>query len=210
MNTSKPAGVILAGGRSSRMAVAHKALVSLHGGSLISHVINRFKPQLGLLLLSTESTGEEFSGFDLPVVPDLMPRHRGPLTGLCSALQYLADARLSCGLILCPCDAPFVPLDLGQRLLAAAGADPSPVVVCSYGGVLQPTFSLWQTHHLAFIHEAVVNQGQGGLKHMFNDLPHTVVEWAPAEPPPFFNVNTIDELNTAAAWLDRPPASQDD
>ncbi len=49
---ARPAGVILAGGRSSRMGVGRKALLELHGRPLLAHVIERLQPQLDSLLLS--------------------------------------------------------------------------------------------------------------------------------------------------------------
>jgi molybdopterin-guanine dinucleotide biosynthesis protein A len=202
MAVFKPAGVILAGGRSSRMGVPRKALLPLDGKPLLAHVIERVQPQLGTLLISGENETNEFDHFGLPLVPDLLPGHRGPLTGLYSALQYLLEIGEDKGLLLCPCDAPFIPTDLVERLLLAYRAEDQQVVVVSYEGVLQLTFSLWQSHHLPVIQKAVVNRGQGGLKHMLFSLPHTVVEWAPAEPSPFFNVNTPEELVSAAAWLD--------
>jgi molybdopterin-guanine dinucleotide biosynthesis protein A len=206
MAIAKPAGVILAGGRSRRMGVARKALLSLNGQPLLAHVIGRMQPQLGTLLISGESQTDEFDRFGLPLVPDLLPHHRGPLTGLCSALRYLAEKGEDNGLVLCPCDAPFIPVDLVAILLEAGHGAEKPVVVVSYEGVLQPTFSLWQSHHLPVIFDAVVKRGQGGLKHVLGLLPHTVVEWTSAEPPPFFNVNTPAELKTAATWLDCLPA----
>lgn len=202
METQKPAGVILAGGQSRRMGVDRKALLELKGRPLLEHVIERLSPQLDPLMLSCESQTDEFDSFGLPVVPDLLPRHRGPLTGLYSALQVLADKGQDNGLVLCPCDAPFIPDDLVQVLIGADRGDSPPVVVVSYQGVLQPTFSLWHNHHLPFIREAVVKRGRGGLKHMLSLLPHTVVEWASTEPSPFFNINTPEEFETAAAWLD--------
>jgi len=202
VETQKPAGVILAGGQSRRMGVDRKALLELKGRPLLEHVIERLSPQLDPLMLSCESQTDEFDSFGLPVVPDLLPRHRGPLTGLYSALQVLADKGQDNGLVLCPCDAPFIPDDLVQVLIGADRGDSPPVVVVSYQGVLQPTFSLWHNHHLPFIREAVVKRGRGGLKHMLSLLPHTVVEWASTEPSPFFNINTPEELETAAAWLD--------
>lgn len=205
MKPQKPAGVILAGGRSSRMGITRKALLELNGRPLLAHVISRIQAHLEPLLLSCEIETSDFDGFGLAVVPDLLPRYRGPLTGLYSALQLLADQGQNKGLVLCPCDAPFIPDNLVQTLLDAGQDDNEPVVVVSYQGVLQPTFSLWQSHHLPVIREAVVNKGMGGLKHILASLPHTVVEWAPAEPPPFFNVNTLAELQAAATWLDRPP-----
>ena len=210
MKSNRPAGVILAGGRSSRMGVTHKALLDLDGRPLLTHVIDRLQAHLAPLMLSCETADSEFDRFGLPVVADLLPRFRGPLSGLYSALQHLAEKGFNHGLVLCPCDAPFIPAELVQKLLDAEPGKEKPVVVISYQGVLQPTFSLWQNHHLPVIREAVVSEGRGGLKHMLTLLPHTVVEWAPAEPPPFYNVNTPAELKTAAQWLDRMSASKDD
>lgn len=213
----EPAGVILAGGRASRMGGAGKshpgkALLTLNKESLLAHVMRRLQPQLGLLLLSTEGPDSGLESFGLPLVPDLMPGYRGPLTGLCSALHYLAEKEplrkdRHGGLVLCPCDAPFVPLDLVRKLVSAAVGNPKPVVVVSYEGILQPTFSLWQNHHLPVIHDAVVRLGDGGLKTILRSLPHVIVEWVSAEPPPFYNVNTPAELKTAAGWLRSLPDS---
>jgi len=199
----KPAGVILAGGRSSRMGVGSKALLDLNGQTLLARVVERLQPYLDPLLLSCESETSEFDSFGLTLIPDLLPNHRGPLTGLCSTLQYLADKGQDTGLVLCPCDAPFIPDELVQKLLDATQGADKPVVVISYQGVLQPTFSLWQNHHLSFIREAVTNKGMGGLKQVLALLPHQVVEWPATEPSPFFNVNTPADLNTASLWLDR-------
>ena len=200
---SKPAGVILAGGRSSRMDVTRKALLELNGQPLLRHVVDRLQAHLDPLLLSCESETNDFESFGLAVVADLLPDYRGPLTGLYSTLQFLSDTGHSHGLVLCPCDAPFIPDNLVQVLLNADQSEIKPVVVISYQGVLQPTFSLWQNHHLPAIREAVVEQGMGGLKHLLTSLPHKIVEWATVEPSPFFNVNTPEELESAELWLDR-------
>ena len=203
MDTGKPAGVILAGGRSSRMGGGRKALQDIGGQTLLAHVIGRLRTQLDPLLLSCESDTNQFDSFGLAVVADLVAGHRGPLTGLYSALQYLENKGLKNGLVLCPCDAPFIPENLVQTLLDAAHGEPAPVVVISYRGELQPTFSLWQSHHLDVIRQAVVNRGMGGLKSVLKSLPHRVVQWPAREPSPFFNVNTPEDLQVAQKWLDR-------
>lgn len=200
---SKPAGVILAGGRSSRMGFARKALLELNGESLLAHVSTRLQGQIDPLLLSCESETADFDDSGLLRVPDLLPGYQGPLMGLYSALQYLSERGHSNGLILCPCDAPFIPETLVATLLNEYQQPLQPVVVISYDGVLQPTFSLWQIHHLPAIRDAVLKQGRGGLKQVLLSLPHRIIEWAPAEPPPFFNVNTPEDLKTASLWLDR-------
>jgi len=215
MMPNRLAGVILAGGKSSRMGEVPKALITLGDKPLIAHVMHRLQPQVSSLFLSGAGRNSDLESFGLAVVPDLLPCYRGPLTGLYSALQHLADKDMANkdladdarpdALVLCPCDAPFIPQDLVEKLVSAAGGEPGPVVVVSYQGTLQPTFSLWQHHHLPAIRDAVVNRGDGGLKHILKSLPYTIVEWVSAEPPPFYNVNTPEELKTAAGWLNSSP-----
>jgi molybdopterin-guanine dinucleotide biosynthesis protein A len=203
MNSTKPAGVVLVGGRSSRMGVSHKALLELGGQTIMARVLDRLKSQLDPLVLSCESDSSAFDQFDLPLVPDLLADFQGPLSGLYSALRYLSDQGHKNGLVLCPCDAPFIPQNLVEVLLDAHQGSEAAVVVVSYQGELQPTFSLWQNHHLEVIEEAVIKRGVGGLKYMLKSLPHEVVEWAPEEPSPFFNVNTPDDLHRAESWLQK-------
>ena len=151
MKNYRPAGVILAGGKSSRMGVERKALLELGGKTLLARVVDRLRGQLEPLLLSGEGVTRDFDGFDLPVIPDLKPGHRGPLMGLCSALNYLEDSGHDNGLVRCPCEAPFIPDDLVQAMIDVGRSREKPLVVISYEGVLQPTFSLWQKHDLPVI-----------------------------------------------------------
>jgi len=200
---AKPQGVILTGGRSSRMGAQRKPLVQLNGAPMLSHVIRRLQPQVAQVLLSCEPDDQALAGFDCPLIQDAVPRHRGPLAGLYSALLYLNERQLDDGLMLCPCDAPFIPTALVEQLQLAAHKAAGSVAVVSYDGVLQPTFSLWKLAHLPAIKAAVLGRGQGGLRHMLYDLPHTVVEWPVAEPPPFYNINTPEQLEAAGDWLKR-------
>ena len=79
MITTKPAGDILAGGRSSRMGGLSKALSPLNDEALLTHVIRRVQPQLGTLLLSTESGGNHLDSFGLDVKSfAVLGRHVGP------------------------------------------------------------------------------------------------------------------------------------
>lgn len=202
------AGVILAGGRSERMGGACKALVDLQGRPMIAHVIDRLSPQVGPLLLSVDQATEDFGALGLPLVPDVVRSHRGPLTGLFSALQHLADSGGPDWLLLSPCDAPFLPADLAGRLLGQALQGKVKVASAAYGGHPQPTFSVWHHATLPEVRAAVLERGRGGLMHMLDQLAHVLVDWPEREIPPFFNVNSPADQRQALAWLDRAP-SQD-
>jgi molybdopterin-guanine dinucleotide biosynthesis protein A len=198
----QPAAVILAGGRSSRLEPGPKAMATLAGKPMIRYVIDRVDAQAKPLMLSVQDRQSVTDELGLVSVPDLVQRHRGPLTGLCSAMQYLAGTDGPEWLLLCPCDAPFIPADLATRLHQRAVEKKVAVSVAAYQGVVQPTFSLWNLSVSDAIYEAVMTIGRGGLMAMLDRLDHAVVEWAETAVPPFFNVNTAADLDLAERLLD--------
>ena len=203
MQQGKPLGVILAGGRSRRMGGINKALQDLSGRPLLGHVIPRMLAQCSGLCLSVERVDVCWEPFGLPQVVDKQPGSNGPLGGLLAALEYsLGRAN---HLLLVPCDAPFLPLDLAQRLAAATETEYEDqnvnVSLVSYQGQWQPTFSLWHTDVLPSLGSAVKEQNMKGLKEFIHSVPHAVVSWEEQEISPFFNVNTPADLSAAAEVL---------
>lgn len=198
----KPVGVVLAGGRSSRFGGRAKALAELGGKPLAQHVIERLAGQVNSLLISVQDTDPALTALGGEPVLDVVQRHRGPLTGLCSALLRLECRGPGEWLLLCPCDAPFLPRDLGARLAEAARASDQPVAVARYQGIVQPVFSLWSLAALPVVRAAVMDHSQGGLMRLLQDIPHALADWPEQEPNPFFNVNTPDDLEAAQRWLD--------
>ena len=73
-----PLGVILAGGRATRMGGGDKALLSLGGDSLLARVVQRLEPQVADLALNANGDPARFSGYDLPVVAEFPRASRGP------------------------------------------------------------------------------------------------------------------------------------
>jgi molybdopterin-guanine dinucleotide biosynthesis protein A len=198
------AGVILAGGRSRRMGGGFKALAPLGGKPLIRHVIDRLLPQVRSLVLSVEKHVPDFEVFGLPQVEDPSPGSRGPLGGLLSAL---ANMEVGCDwMLLVPCDAPFLPFELAQRLLGCALGDEQVGCVVRYDSEIQPTFSLWHRRLLPRLEEAVLEEGMAGFKQFLRDTPVAILEWEPSDPSPFFNINDPDALLEAARLLDRVSA----
>jgi molybdopterin-guanine dinucleotide biosynthesis protein A len=198
------AGVILAGGRSRRMGGGLKALAPLGGKPLIEHVIDRLQPQVSSLVLSVERHVPEFEAFGLPQVEDPTPGSRGPLGGLLSAL---ANMEKGCDwMLLAPCDAPFLPFELADRLLNCALDDGQAGCVVRYDGEIQPTFSLWHRSLLPRLEEAVLEEGMAGFKQFLRDTPLAILDWESADLSPFFNINDPDALAEAARLLDRASA----
>lgn len=199
---AQPVGLILAGGQSSRLGAPRKALAEVGGAPLLRRIIDRLSGQAAPRMLSVHETDPELEGFGCEQVVDVVPRHRGPLVGLASGLLRLECRGLGEWLLLCPCDAPFVPADLAERLGAAALQEQRPVAVAGYQGVPQPVFSLWHLNTLPAVKSAVLERGRGGLMRMLDDLPHALVGWPDQDPAPFFNINTPDDLALARRLVD--------
>jgi molybdopterin-guanine dinucleotide biosynthesis protein A len=191
------------------MAGANKALRNLAGKPLLSHVIARMQGQCSSLCLSVEAVDPLWEPFGLPQVADTQAGSNGPLGGLLAALEA---ARRSPGwLLLVPCDAPFLPLDLADRLGQHARAEGRSAALIAYQGQWQPTFSLWHIDLLPALRKAVLQQGQRGLKEFLLTQSPAVLDWPDyklerqlgAQPSPFFNINSPQDLAEAAALLDQ-------
>ena len=113
--TSDITGLILAGGRGSRMGGVDKGLQVFQGAPMAMHTLMRLSPQVGHVLINANRNLAAYESFGVPVVVDSMPDFAGPLAGILAGLEQCQTPYL----LTAPCDSPFVPTDLAARLGAA-------------------------------------------------------------------------------------------
>ena len=187
-----------------------KALVELNGRPLLQHVIDRLQPQVRQVYLSVEQFNPALEVFGLAQVEDPRSGSCGPLGGLMASLQALPAGQD--WLLLLPCDAPFLPPDLGSRLHSAVLREGSLLGVVDHAGRLQPTFSLWNRHLLPSIQRAVIEQGMGGFMQFLDGVRFSSVTWNAGDTGnkptdlPFFNINTPDDLRQAESAINSASA----
>ncbi len=107
-------GVILAGGKSSRMG-ADKATILLAGQPLIAHVMARLMPQVDTVAIVANSEPERFKSYRCPVIADSIAGFPGPLAGVHAAALHFPDDDL----VTVAVDLPFLPRNLVAHLRAA-------------------------------------------------------------------------------------------
>ncbi|MDJ0277745.1 molybdenum cofactor guanylyltransferase [Sphingomonas sp. 2R-10] len=107
-------GAILGGGRSSRFG-SDKALATLGGQALIDRVAAALAPQVDAMIV----VGRDHPG--LTAVADRPAPDLGPLGGIAGALHHAVTHGFD-RILTVPCDAPFLPDDLRERLSAAGPA----------------------------------------------------------------------------------------
>ena len=202
IDPSEVTGVILAGGRGSRMGGVDKGLQNFNGMPLALHTLLRLQPQVGEVMINANRNLGAYEAFGVPVWPDVLADYAGPLAGFLTGLERCETRWL----MTVPCDTPLFPLDLVERLLRAARERDAEIAMAAAPEEdrqlhTQPVFSLLRVELL----ESLVRFTQGGGRKVdawTAQHKTAIVRFdTPADDPrAFFNVNTLAELHQ----LERP------
>jgi molybdopterin-guanine dinucleotide biosynthesis protein A len=191
-------GVILAGGLSRRMGGNDKALLPLAGRSLAEHAVERLVPHCESVILNTNSDSSLFAWMGLPVVPDSIPDHPGPLAGILAALEWSAAHRPDIAWVVsAPADTPFIPRDLVLRLHEACQKKRKPIACAASGSQTHFAVGLWPVSLRHELRCSLVEKGTRSIREWLNTHGYAEVSW-PVDPvDPFFNINTPEDLKHA-------------
>ncbi|SCM67412.1 molybdenum cofactor guanylyltransferase MobA [Donghicola eburneus] len=199
---TKPPAVILAGGKATRMGGGDKGLRTIGGKPLLDHVLDRMRPQSGPIALNANGDPARFTDYDLPVLPDTLPDHPGPLAGVLAGLDWAA-ANGHEAIVTAAADTPFFPADLVDRLQQAAGPSGLALAATREGEKIwrQPTFGLWPVA----LRDDLRDDLQNGLRKIVmwtdqHDAGLAIFDTDPVDP--FFNVNTPDDITEAERLLE--------
>jgi len=192
-----PLGVILAGGRATRMGGGDKGLLPFGAGVVLDTVIDRLLPQVAGLALNANGDAARFARFGLPVLPDPVPDHPGPLAGVLAGMIW-ARAQGATHVVTLPADTPFAPCDLVPRLLLAA--EDAGIAVASSGGRVHPTCALWPVE-LADDLRAALEAGRRRVMDFARQHGAAEAVFDAGPPDPFMNINTAADLAQAQGWL---------
>jgi molybdopterin-guanine dinucleotide biosynthesis protein A len=187
------AGLVLAGGRSSRFG-GEKAAARLRGRPLLRIALDRLAPDCAALAVSAAvgSEAERLAGeAGATVLPDPAGAPAGPLAGVCAGLSW-ANARGAALLAVAPCDLPLLPASLFRELRAALTDRDGAAVVRTPDGLQSLCLVARTELHAAL--EALLATGRHPPVHEWladvgaRELPM-------ADGRPFLNVNTREDLD---------------
>ncbi|MEF7617250.1 molybdenum cofactor guanylyltransferase MobA [Aquincola sp. MAHUQ-54] len=186
-------GLVLAGGRGSRMGGADKGLQNHRGLPLALHALLRLSPQVGGMMVNANRNIAAYEAMGAPVWPDPLPDHPGPLAGLLAGLEHCETAYLAS----VPCDSPNFPPDLVERLAEALQREDADIAIAATleDGRLQrhPVFCLLKAGLAEslreFLHEGERKVGLWMAR-------HRAVEVLFDDAAAFFNANTAEDLRS--------------
>ena len=201
-------GLILAGGRGSRMGGVDKGLQSYNGLPMALHTLTRLQigGSVGQVMINANRNLAAYESFGAAVWPDVLADYAGPLAGFLTGLERCETPYL----VTVPCDTPRLPIDLVPRLVRAMQDQDAEIAMAAAPeagaeGELQlrpqPVFCLLRVSLLeslvAFTHE-------GGRKIDAWTARHNTVltpfDLPGDDPRAFFNANTLAELRELEGW----------
>jgi molybdopterin-guanine dinucleotide biosynthesis protein A len=186
---SRIVGVVLAGGRATRLAGCDKALVALAGRPLLAHVLARLRPQVDAVAINSNAPASDYASFALPVIADTHSGFQGPLAGIHAGMQaYPLDCLLTVAV-----DLPFLPTDLVARLAPSLRAGR-----CAYASLDgNHTLAILWAPGLAKIVETALRANRHSLRDLLAELGDPVAFPPGRDGDLSFNINTPDALAAA-------------
>lgn len=181
-------GLILAGGQGRRMGGVDKGLTLLRGRPMVAWVLERLAPQVGELLINANQNLEQYRSFGHPVISDEISGFAGPLAGLHAGMQAAHHPFV----LTVPCDSPFLPADLGERLFGALRTGHSDLAVAKTGAQPHPVFALARIALLPHL-TAYLEGGGRKIDAWYASLKAIEVAFDD-QVQAFSNINTTDEL----------------
>lgn len=198
-------GILLAGGRSSRMGGGDKCLRVIHGKPILARIIARLRPQVSDIIINANGDEARFAAFGLPVVADSIAGYAGPLAGVEAGLAWVKTNRPGVNYaVTVATDTPFFPEDLVEKLVAASDDESELRVARSEVG-MHPVIGLWPVA-LGDALKASLERGERKAGAWVKDHDAIEVFFPSLEVrgrtlDPFFNINAPEDLAKAEALV---------
>ncbi|HBO85039.1 MAG: hypothetical protein A2073_05005 [Deltaproteobacteria bacterium GWC2_42_11] len=187
-------GIILAGGKSSRMGF-NKAFIEVNGVRIIERTVNLFKEIFNEVMIIT-NTPLEYEEFDVRTATDLI-RGAGALGGIYTGIFHAASSRV----FAAACDMPFLDKDTITKMLNMLMEGNG--IVPFVDSRLHPLHAIYSRNCLKHMENAI-KSGDLRITNLIKKLHiKTVEDIFAAEPASLSirNINTIQELNALGVTI---------
>lgn len=194
-------GLILAGGRGSRMGGQDKGLARLAEQPMIARVLTVLAPQVRRVVINANRNIDTYEAFGCDVVTDAAGGYPGPLAGMAAGLAVTATPWM----LSVPCDSPLLPEDLAARLHLAAVERDAEIAIAHDGERSHPVFALIRVEMRASLERFLAGDERRILRWMNR---HRLIEVGfDDRPAGFVNVNTASELAELEGRIAKRPAT---
>ncbi|MBL7890771.1 MAG: molybdenum cofactor guanylyltransferase [Bacteroidia bacterium] len=178
----KITGIILAGGKSSRMGF-DKGLIEINNKPMVQYIIDQLKLITDTILII--SNNNEYNKFGHTVHADLI-KNVGPIGGILTGLEY---SQTKYNMVI-SCDTPFIKKNTLTELVKKI--DKYDVIIASNKGEAHPLCGIY-SKTIANQLRVLIENRQFKIRKAIQQFNTKVVEFETTSQ--FVNINTKEELN---------------
>ena len=205
MNKKALIGVVLAGGKATRMGNIDKPLENLSGKPLIQWSLDALQDQVTYVIISANRNPEKYEYLQRPIIADTSNQYCGPLIGIYSAMLWIEEnltTELPQNLICLPGDVPVFPASLVGQLIGEFTDGNYEVVWAECDGQVQPLFSVWSLACKDILKDAIAN-GIYGPKLAMPLLKNKLIKVERSSPLDFQNINDRESLKSVQEMINQ-------
>lgn len=173
------------------MGTVDKGLQLFRDAPMALHVLMRLSPQVGYIMINANQNIAPYEAFGVPVWQDEMQGFAGPLAGLQTGLIHCETDYL----VTSPCDSPFLPKDLVERLADGLEQNNADIAVAVTGAgetkQAHPVFCLVKASLLPHL-TLYLQEGGRKFDKWYSSLAVAEVHFDDEDA--FRNINTLDDL----------------
>jgi molybdopterin-guanine dinucleotide biosynthesis protein A len=193
-------GVILAGGKGSRMQFQEKPLLSLGKRRVIDWILGGATPQVSQMLINVNKATDRYAEFHLPTIADAYGNDAGPLAGIHAAMLWSKSENKRCTHIACfPGDVPWFDDDFVQRLLRLMTLEHTLTGWLQTELQYQPLFSLWDIRLEELLAKALAQNHYSPMAFL-RSQPNSLLLLPRTQPWQYLNLNSPEDLGRARAY----------
>ena len=186
MNPNEVTGIVLAGGRSSRMG-EDKSMMKLNGKTMVEYAIDALRPLCGQVIVSSNQLVYEFTGCQ--VWQDDVKNH-APMVGIYSCLKR-SSTEFN---IILSCDMPLISINLINYLLECS-LNYDITIPIHENGMIEPLCGIYKKSVTGILKQCIAEH-RFSMKEGISNAIHRFVEID--KQLPFFAPNLFKNINTPA------------
>ena len=190
MNNKSIAGLLLAGGRSSRMG-QNKSLIKFFGKSMIEIVLERASLQVEQIAINSNERIDDVFAKKYELVEDCIQGRLGPLVGILTGLKWAKSLKKNIKfLVIFPVDSPFIPINFVKIL--DSNSNDFDIIMSRYQSRIHPVCSMWNVRLINQLEEDI-KHGTRKIEEFSRKKKTKVVNFKQIGYDPFFNVNRKED-----------------
>lgn len=181
-------GVVLCGGRSTRMGGIDKGLLTVCGQPMVVSAINALANCQQTVINTNRQIEIYQQQFSVPVIDDGDEDFRGPLAGMLVAMHYARQIGLN-WVLTAPCDSPRINKAYTKRMHQVKQQSTANIYVAYCEG-FQPVFALLNVDLLESL-TTFLQKGNRKIMQFYQQVGYHCVDFE--TPNDFININTLTE-----------------